>query len=284
MKALSIKMKYVVGLPYRVKSFRDSLMATCKLENVFEIDNTENNIGFSASHNLGIQKMYDDGADWYIVMSAAVRFGDPGGLDFIEILKNTECVVVEALGVYGWHFIAFHKTLIDKVGLWDTNFTPYGYEDFDYSMRIQRAFLLEYDDHWKKIVENKTMWDKVKIDIKDTIMAHSLKLGGVDPKMGKTREYYNKKWGRYPATIEDPYNSYFYPFNNSENGLGYFTNDYYNRWIIKESKKEKQNFIEAVVTCLCGNSFKSMSVSGGLEVNNCAACYPAEFMQDGTKQ
>ena len=35
-------MKYVVGLPYRVKSFRDSLMATCKLENVFEIDNTEN--------------------------------------------------------------------------------------------------------------------------------------------------------------------------------------------------------------------------------------------------
>ena len=51
-------MKYVVGLPYRVKSFRDSLMATCKLENVFEIDNTENNIGFSASHNLGIQKMY----------------------------------------------------------------------------------------------------------------------------------------------------------------------------------------------------------------------------------
>ena len=102
--------------------------------------------------------------------------------------------------------------------------------------------------------------------------------------MGKTREYYNKKWGRYPSTSEDPYNSYFYPFNNSENGLGYFTNVYYNHWIIKESKKEKQNFIEAVVTCLCGNSFKSMSVSGGLEVNTCAACDPAEFMQDGTKQ
>ena len=160
-------MKYVVGLPYRVKSFRDNLMATCKLENVFEIDNTENNIGFAASHNLGIQKMYDDGAEWYIVMSAAVRFGEPGGLDFIEILKNTESVIIEALGVYGWHFIAFHKTLIDKVGFWDTNFTPYGYEDLDYSMRIQRAFLLEYDDHWEKIVKNKTLWDKVKIEIKD---------------------------------------------------------------------------------------------------------------------
>jgi hypothetical protein len=283
MKRLNTKMKYVVGLPYRIKSFRDNLMATCKLENVFEIDNTEKNIGFSASHNLGIQKMYDDGADWYIVMSAAVKFGEPGGLDFIKILKNTEHVIVEAMGVFGWHFIAFHKTLIDKVGLWDTNFTPYGYEDLDYSMRIQRAFLLDYDDKWEKIKENKTTWEKVKIDIKDTIMGHSHKLGGVDPGMGITKEYYNKKWGRYPSTNEDSYNSFFYPFNVPENGLKYFTNDYYNQWIANESKKQKLEFAEVMVVCLCGNSFKSMSVSGNLEVNTCAACDPSEFMQDGTK-
>jgi hypothetical protein len=284
MKRLSVKMKYVVGLPYRIKSFRDELMETCKLENVFEIDNTENNIGFTASHNLGIKKMYDEGAEWYIAMSAAVRFGEPGGLDFIEILKDTKHVIVESLGVFGWHFIAFHKTLIDKVGLWDTNFTPYGYEDLDYSMRIQRAFLLDYDDHWKTIKENKTTWQKVKIDIKDTIMGHSIKLGGVDPGMGVTREYYNKKWGRYPSTSEDPYNSYFYPFNDPEKGLGYFTDDYYNEWIKKESQKEKQIFVEVVVSCVCGNSFKSMSVNGNLQVNTCAACDPANFMQDGTKK
>jgi hypothetical protein len=276
-------MKYVVGLPYRIKSFRDGLIETCKLENIFEIDNTENNIGFAASHNLGIQKMYEENADWYIVMSAAVRFGKPGGLDFIEILKNTKYVIVEAVGVFGWHFIAFHKTLIDKVGLWDTNFTPYGYEDLDYSMRIQRAFLLDYDNEWKKIKKNKTTWEKVKIDIKDTIMGHSHKLGGVDPAMGITKEYYNKKWGRYPSTNEDPYNSFFYPFNNPKNELGYFTNDYYNQWIQNESKKQKLEFTEVVVICLCGNSFKSMSVSGNLEVNTCAACDLSEFMQDGTK-
>ena len=284
-------MKYVVGLPYRVKSFRDSLMATCKLENVFEIDNTENNIGFSASHNLGIQKMYDEGADWYIVMSAAVRFGEPGGLDFIEILKDTKHVVVESLGVFGWHFIAFHKTLIDKVGLWDTNFTPYGYEDLDYSMRIQRALLLEYDDHWKTIKENKTIWQNVKIDIKDTIMAHSVQLGGinpVNPEMNQ-REYYNKKWGIYPGTHASPYKCYFYPFNDSGKGLGYFTNDYYNEWIKKESQRKKQTFVEVVVSCRCGNSFKStsvdenlqVSIGGKLQVRVCAACHSA--MQDGTK-
>jgi len=284
-------MKYVVGLPYRVKSFRDNLMATCKLENVFEIDNTENNIGFSASHNLGIQKMYDEGADWYIVMSAAVRFGEPGGLDFIEILKDTKHVVVESLGVFGWHFIAFHKTLIDKVGLWDTNFTPYGYEDLDYSMRIQRALLLEYDDHWKTIKENKTIWQNVKIDIKDTIMAHSVQLGGINPvntEMNQ-RKYYNEKWGIYPGTNASPYKCYFYPFNDSGKGLGYFTNDYYNEWIKKESQRIKQIFFEVVVSCRCGNSFKStsvdenlqVSIGGKLQVRVCAACHSA--MQDGTK-
>jgi hypothetical protein len=114
-------------------------------------------------------------------------------------------------------------------------------------------------------------------------MGHSHKLGGVDPAMGITKEYYNKKWGRYPSTNEDPYNSFFYPFNNPKNELGYFTNDYYNQWIENESKKQKLEFTEVVVTCLCGNSFKSMSVSGNLEVNTCAACDFSEFMQDGTK-
>ena len=150
-------------------------------------------------------------------------------------------------------------------------------------MRIQRAFLLEYDDHWKKIVKNKTMWDKVKIDIKDTIMAHSLKLGGVDPNMGVTKEYYNKKWGRYPATLEDPYNCFFYPFDKKENGLGYFTDDYYNEWIEKESKKNKKIFFEVEIACNCGNVFKSTSVSGNARVRICAACDTSKFMQDGTK-
>jgi len=284
MKGFYLNMKYVVGFPYIVKNFRDELMSTCKLENVFEIDNTVFNRGFAGSHNLGIQKMYEENADWYIVMSAAVRFGDLGGLDFIEVLKNTEHVIVESLGVFGWHFIAFHRTLIDKVGLWDTNLTPYGYEDLDYSMRIQRAVLLDYDEHWKKIIENRTVWQKVQIDIKDTIMAHSLKLGGVEVTMGETREYYNKKWGRYPSTSEDAYNSFFYPFNNSENGLGYFPTEYYEKWLEKERNRVQLSFSEVDVTCQCGNVFKSLSATGNLTVDTCGACDPCEFMQDGTKK
>ena len=47
--------KYVVCLPFRVKEFRDEFMNNCKLDNILEIDNTVNNIGIMASHNLGIK-------------------------------------------------------------------------------------------------------------------------------------------------------------------------------------------------------------------------------------
>lgn len=275
-------MKYVAVVPYTVQSIMDEFMKTCKLDNVLKIDNTTNNIGAMASHNLGVDKMYETESDWLVVISPAIRFGKPGGLDFIEKLKTTEYKIVESLGVFGWHLIAFHKDIIDKVGKWDTNFTPYGYDDLDYSMRIQRAFLLDYNDHWKTIKKNKTTWQKVKVDVKDTFMGHSIKLGNIDPRMSVTKKYYNKKWGIYPGTYTSPDNSYFYPFNDSEKGLGYFTNDYYNEWIKKESQRKKQIPVEVIVSCDCGNSFKSMSVFGNLQINVCAACYPD--MEDGTKK
>ena len=59
-------MKYVVCLPFRVQEFRDEFMSNCKLDNILEIDNTVNNIGIMAAHNLGIKKLYEDDADWLI--------------------------------------------------------------------------------------------------------------------------------------------------------------------------------------------------------------------------
>jgi hypothetical protein len=116
-------MKYVVCLPFRVQLFRDKFMAGCKLENILEIDNTENNLGVMASHNLGVKKMYEDDADWLIIASAAIRFGHKGGLDFIEYLENANAHIVEAYGVYGWHLIAFRRDVIDAVGEWDERFS-----------------------------------------------------------------------------------------------------------------------------------------------------------------
>lgn len=194
-------MKYTVVLPYVHEPYRTECLKNCKLSNLFLIDNTSVNRGIMKSHNMGIDKMMQDGSDWLIILSAAVRFGEKGGLDFIEQLEKTSDLVLEAAGVFGWHFIAFHRDVILNVGRWDENFTPYGYDDLDYSWRIQLAFNMQ---------QGIQLWSKAIVDVKDTTMAHSIHLGKIvtqpEPVL---REYWLRKWGS-----DAPIPTYRVPFNN----------------------------------------------------------------------
>lgn len=207
-------MRYTVCLPYVYEPYFKECLKTCKFDedSMLIIDNTKDNIGIMKSHNRGIEKMKKDNSDWLIILSAAVRFGEPGGLDFIEALEDhPDHLAIEAADVFGWHVIAFSRRLIEKVGEWDENFSPYGYDDLDYSWRIQKAFGLN---------DRSQLWEKVYIDVKDTTMAHSLKLGGVTTKNEKLRAYYVKKWGVLPEDNHD--HAYHRPFNNDDNDIGYW--------------------------------------------------------------
>ena len=272
-------MKYVVVVPYTVQSVMDEFMATCKLENVLKIDNTVNNIGCMASHNLGVDKMYETESDWLIVISPAIRFGSPGGLDFVEKLKNTQHKIVEGMGVFGWHLIAFHKDVIDKVGKWDTNFTPYGYDDLDFSIRIQKAFPFAFsnDERFAVNSEKMLLWTKELVDVKDTIMSHSMKLNKIKTDDPHHRVYYEKKWGRLPGTGEHLLNTYEHPFNDPKNDITYFSDDYYNEWIEKESIKNNLRFTKTLITCTnCGNTFKynSTNIESKIQITTCGVCNP----------
>jgi len=67
-------------------------MATCKIprENMMLIDNTVINIGFTKAYNIAIDRVLSEDYDWLIGLSAAIRFGKPGGLDFIEALEKSD--------------------------------------------------------------------------------------------------------------------------------------------------------------------------------------------------
>lgn len=202
-------MKYTVVLPYVDHKYAIDCIASLKLENVLKIDNCFENKGIMRSHNLGIDKMHSDNADWLIILSAAIIFGPPGGLDFIaEIEKRPNDIVVEAAGVYGWHLIAFSRRVIDRVGKWDENFTPYGYDDLDYSWRIQRAFQLDPVHQ---------IWEKVPVNLRDRGMAHSIHIGNIKTqKDEELRKYFIKKWGAVPIPI------YTHPFNEEKNDISYW--------------------------------------------------------------
>jgi len=216
--------KYLVSVPYTSEEYKNDFLKTCKLDNVYLIDNTSMNMGFPASTNTNMKKFIELGYDWFIVCGTSIRFGESGGLDFIEALEKSNNLVVEAQVVYGWHLIAFHRTIIENVGLWDENFVPYGYDDLDYSLRIHKTFSLPGANR-VPLDDGIDLWTKASIDVDDIGMGHSVKTGKVDfrPELNEeTREYYKSKWGMYPGSGETTTNTYEFPFNNKDYDLKYF--------------------------------------------------------------
>lgn len=208
---------YTAVLPFVWQPYRDEFMETCRLD-VFEVDNTVENLGVMRSHNRGIDRMRQDGTEWLIVMSAALRFGSAGGLDFVDHLdRMAGHRVVEADDVFGWHLIAWHRDTLAAVGKWDPHFSPYGFDDIDMSVRYQIAY-----------GNGGQLWDKVPVDVTDTGMAHSIKLAGVDAPALPRIDYFRQKWGRHPGDGHLP--TFTRPFGNPDNPLGYWPQYEGERW------------------------------------------------------
>lgn len=148
------------------------------------VDNSEKNIGVAASWNLGVARMYEAEADWLIIMSAALRFGAPGGLDFLAALDpNADAVAVEAGHGIGWHLIAIARSTFDAVGTFDENFWPAYMEDVDWGHRVHC---------W--LAGNPPWWPKVSVDVAIAGFAHGIDLGGVRVDNAALDSYYRRKW------------------------------------------------------------------------------------------
>lgn len=190
-------MKYTCVLPYAYAPYYKQFKNCCKLDNVLAIDNTDlkKNIGIMKSHNLGVKKMYEDGSDYLIVLSACLRFGVAGGLDFIEYLERERPFMAHASGEWqvegkpviialGWHFTAFSKEIFDAVGIWDENFTPYGLDDVDLTMRIQKHYGKDYGLR----VES--------CDFRHAATSHSITKANVKSSFEPRHKYFMRKWGK----------------------------------------------------------------------------------------
>lgn len=226
-------MKWVAVVPYTYEPFYKEFMATCKLpkENLLCIDNTtaEKNIGCMASHNKGIDFMVEQGADWLIVISPAIRFGRKGGLDFIDILKqHPDYHIIHGASenveggkqsepnggghnkVFGWHLVAFNKTVFETIGCWDENFSNYSLDDIDMTLRVKKGIL-------------DVKWDTYPCDVYDTRMSHSLHfvknvVGGCA--YPPRNSYFKRKWGREGGEWQN--DGYDNPFNDPAKPLSFW--------------------------------------------------------------
>ena len=205
-------MSYLIVLPSIYPPYtRDCAASMSKAlrSNTMVIDNTSHNVGVTKSWNTGVDHLYDLGRNWLVLLSAAIRFGACGGQDFIDQLQEP-FQMIEARPVFGWHLIAFHRRLFDRIGRFDENFWNY-YGDIDWTVRIQAAF---------KPAD--PPWNKVTIDVADMGMGHGLKLAGVQDSADPPIAYFRRKWGRHPDRSAEP--SYAYPFDNPSNELSYWPN------------------------------------------------------------
>lgn len=146
------------------------------------------NLGVPASWNLGVDLMRNRGADWLVLCSTAVKWGDLGGIDFVTRVDDVDPAVFPAVSSgEGWHLCAIHTTVFDQVGLFDENFYPGYWEDTDYLYRMGLAGL-------PSPRENGRDWAYVgPVDCEYGEQAHSLKW--CRPVFGELGAYYAAKWG-----------------------------------------------------------------------------------------
>jgi hypothetical protein len=217
-------MTYAVVVPYAYKPYFDEFLATLKIprENCLFIDDTDpvGGIGIMRAHNMGIDFMRERGANWLIVMSASIRFGESGGLDFIKVLEDhNDLHVINGGGkaiidgeeqtlAMGWHLTAFKADVFAAIGRWDENFTPYGFDDVDLTLRMKKYF------------GNQFKMDTFIVDMEHTTRSHSISLAGVQAPSAPRIAYFVEKWGRHPGAWQ--WDGWAYPFNNPEHSLAYW--------------------------------------------------------------
>lgn len=216
-------MNYVAVLPYIYQPYFDECIKTLKID-VMAIDNTVSNRGVAESWNMGIDEMRNKDADYLIILSAAMRFGESGGQDMLEDLEispvwrtyfadkskiaDRDSYSEWVDGMFGYHCVAFHRELINQIGYFDTNFYPIYFEDSDYNLRIKKSC-------------PRATTVLASIDAKSVEYNHAATLAGVKSPAEPLITYFATKWGIHPDAINQ-LTSYDHPFNNPDNSIKYF--------------------------------------------------------------
>ncbi len=172
------------------------------------VDNTATNIGVSASWNLGVEAMYEEGTDWLVIISASMIFctADGGKAFLAELVDADTNVAIEAGHGIGWHCIAFPRRVFDAIGRFDNNLSYYG--DNDWAHRMSLAFGLD-PPYWHKANNTGLAFQG---------FAHGIDLAGVRPDNDRLFGYYRDKWGSGPGGGEH----FDHPFNDGAHGVDWW--------------------------------------------------------------
>jgi hypothetical protein len=142
------------------------------------VHRTGHNLGVPRSWNIGAQEVLDKGLDYLVIMSSSMQFGPVLHCTWLSQMQTFwGANVIESDG-HSWHLIALHRTLFEKIGLFDTNFHPGYFEQTDWCYRLRMVGL---EGGWSRVWVNA---------LSQTVGQHS-DMVLATPLL----EYYAKKWG-----------------------------------------------------------------------------------------
>lgn len=109
------------------------------------------NLGVARSWNVGARAVLDRGLDYLVLLSSVVQFGPILHCTWRSQMETFWGErVIEAEG-HSWHLIALHRTVLEGVGLFDSNFYPAYVEAEDYSFRMRQ---LGWEGGWTRVWVN----------------------------------------------------------------------------------------------------------------------------------
>lgn len=147
--ASGISMTYTIVVPvYLGGEVVDNLLATMDVapHHILLVDNSPgsyckkfegtgitilyypDNLGVGRSWNIGLKA----GSDWTFLLSQAAVFPNGFSSFLLGINPQDECY----LTTEGWHAVGISRSVVEKVGYFDTNYYPAYGEDFDYYRRM----------------------------------------------------------------------------------------------------------------------------------------------------
>lgn len=179
-------------------------------ERTLVLDNSHANRGVAASWNLGMDRAFSWGADWLVLCSESVRFGEAGGTDFeAELMADPSQPWIDTH--LGWHLVAFRTSTLRRVGRFDENFYPAYMEDSDYLIRLHLA---GYPSPRENGQDHRWI---IGLDCWDLGTEHSIRAGLVQVDFTPLIDYWTRKWGGQP-----PRAAYDRPFGDGAHDWTYW--------------------------------------------------------------
>lgn len=95
------------------------------------------NLGCARAWNIGASRVLDSDLEYLVLMSSVMQFGPALHCTWRwQMNEFWGAKIIEAEG-HSFHCVALHRSAIERVGMWDTNFHPAYFEAEDWLLRLR---------------------------------------------------------------------------------------------------------------------------------------------------